>query len=1746
MNARQYVFRNAAALGTLLMLIVSPILSRAGIPLSREGQATASIAANGHVKQADILRRYLSKITGADFRVNSTNAFDSGECAIVLEVNETLRGISKRPTGKQGYRIHTDGSTLHLAGCSELGLTYAVYGLLEDYLGVHFYSEPFFVGDAFEVIPRQPTLTIDTIDDAQEPAFLSRSFFGHNAWMLKNRGLGAPLEHGQHNFYAYIPPKEYFSEHPEWFSLVKGKRKSTEHMGLCYLNEQLANEFARKVMIQLPKQDPAIPLPLCQGDGFTPCECEVCRKLVREEESEAAPIIVLLNRILERTAQKYPQHQLITFAYFETLKAPKTVRPHPNLWINIVSSAINQEQAGDQLGRIRGNSRNKDYQEAIETWTKLAPGRVMVWDWSANFFDATMEWPNFFNVCDNIRFYHEHGVSAVRLQMFAGDGNWGWLRRWVWTKLMWNPDADVAKLVQQFLRDYYGAKAAPILRAYLDYVFNVARESGYAASVCRGPGSPANVRKMLFTDEKVARMEALMAQAEQAAATENNPIYLAHVKHAHATSVDTLVLLGAGPLAKVADPRDGRLWLVPGGKPDMPARIDRIAEAVKGVRSGDDGNPWFYHSRFLATSGGPLTRIENAGLTVEVVANLQGRITSIIHQPTGEEILAAVQGVPAGYSDVVPVPAQEWSLEKVAQNRLDLVGELTPHTWHHHREEGVHLQLHRSVTLEGDAARVTVTRTYTGTQIHPKLPAMPAPTRFAGKWMLRVPKPDAAKISAAGGGLNQQLDVTQAATNLFQLTAHGGDVTINLDRGDGLVVVLTVPAKAIESVTLEPVPSEQRLTVTFTSLPCQMGREAQTINLPPQFLAVENKRTPIKNATTGGIGAGTVVQQQMSDDERTILRTQLIKLIGSVPARCPLNLRVISVVTNTQYTLKKVEYDTEPGLVVPAWLLVPLGAGPFPGVLAHHQHGGKFHIGKGEVVGTRKCGADQLYAHELAERGYVVLAPDSECFEERAGVALRNYEYNRFWSGVACGDLLRRRTLWDIIRAVDVLQSLPEVDAQRIGMIGHSLGGQETLWGAMFDERIKVAVSSCGFAEYIDVKGQFLQPNCHGAVPGILNCTKIGQMARLIAPRPFLMFSGDQDKLFLRSAVEPVANSLRQEYAARKMPERYVWHPFDGPHSFPEANRQLAYGWFDRWLKSGLANAVPTKPFDFSTVGQAQISFSRGVRIPTNPFAIDAHTLALWHPAEADQGGLIPTKGSCIFDMRLKKTDMITCVPGKFGQALHFPNGSFAEGIPRQALSKPTASFSVEAWIRTTATGHGQPIVAQWSYLPDWRRGGAWWVGLTPDGRAGIGMPGEGTSPTGVESALIAGHTRINDGQWHYVLAACDEAFWHLFVDGRLEGVAQNNTVSGTFDTQVTLAASTFGNRPDQVRYFEGDIEEIRLSDIDRSLAGMTVETGWITAVLKNREVARQKLWHAAGITNFPSAQASPSETAQIADVPAERMTLTMGQLQVRTTLLFPVESHPKGVVIFHPRSVIEADNEILGTSPNKGGAAFGWGPRLAKAGFIVAVPSLPNAPYYSGISAALLRGVPPARDLLLIQRALVDVLTARPDCRGMKIAAIGLGLGGWQSALITALDQRVTAGAAIYGLTTVAELNNSAAFPPAPVFLPNLAKLGDMGAVLALVAPRPFLVIAARGDWQYPVAGAVQAVNVARQVAPASRITFEVDEGLVPLLDIGALRNRELGHNALYAQDWNPRPPEPRIEQLIHWLLLISKGTAP
>ena len=300
---------------------------------------------------------------------------------------------------------------------------------------------------------------------------------------------------------------------------------------------------------------------------------------------------------------------------------------------------------------------------------------------------------------------------------------------------------------------------------------------------------------------------------------------------------------------------------------------------------------------------------------------------------------------------------------------------------------------------------------------------------------------------------------------------------------------------------------------------------------------------------------------------RMALIAGLTDLLGGFPAdRAPLDLRVTGRTDEGSYLRERLTFQTKPGLRVPAYLLRPKRQPPArrgAAVLCLHGHG----RGKDDVVGIASTPRERQhrirslhydYGARLAERGYVVLAPDARGFGEWAAADGMTCDW-AMTSALLLGRTLVGMRVWDATRAIDVLTGLPDVDPDRIACVGLSWGGTHTMWTAALDERIAAAVISGAFGRFMDCLIESAECACQ-YVPGLLRVADLPDIVSLIAPRPLLIQSGLTDQHATNEVVDEAFTVVERAYAVAGAPAVLEIDRFDGGHAF---QTDPAIDWLD-------------------------------------------------------------------------------------------------------------------------------------------------------------------------------------------------------------------------------------------------------------------------------------------------------------------------------------------------------------------------------------------------------------------------------------------------------------------------------------------------------------------------------------------------------------------------------------------------------
>jgi len=302
-------------------------------------------------------------------------------------------------------------------------------------------------------------------------------------------------------------------------------------------------------------------------------------------------------------------------------------------------------------------------------------------------------------------------------------------------------------------------------------------------------------------------------------------------------------------------------------------------------------------------------------------------------------------------------------------------------------------------------------------------------------------------------------------------------------------------------------------------------------------------------------------------------RTEVLKgmeeIMGPLPGkekRCPLDVKVEEETDCGSYVRRFLSYESEPGSRVPAYLLVPKDAltnkKKIPAILALHPTDMEF----GHRVLTEQLRSHyRAYGAELAERGYVVLAP--------AYPLMAKYQPDLKTLGYQSGTM---KAIWDNMRGLDFLESLPFVRKGKFGALGHSLGGHNAIYTAVFDERIKVVVSSCGFDSYVEYMGGNIKGwTSERYMPRLLAYQShledvpfdFYELIGALAPRRVFINAPLGDTNFKWRSVDEIVGAARQIYELYGVPENLeVEHP-DCGHEFPQEIRERAYEILDHVLR---------------------------------------------------------------------------------------------------------------------------------------------------------------------------------------------------------------------------------------------------------------------------------------------------------------------------------------------------------------------------------------------------------------------------------------------------------------------------------------------------------------------------------------------------------------------------------------------------
>lgn len=315
-------------------------------------------------------------------------------------------------------------------------------------------------------------------------------------------------------------------------------------------------------------------------------------------------------------------------------------------------------------------------------------------------------------------------------------------------------------------------------------------------------------------------------------------------------------------------------------------------------------------------------------------------------------------------------------------------------------------------------------------------------------------------------------------------------------------------------------------------------------------------------------------------------RQQLRQSLLTPDSHKPFATQIIASEDRGSYTAEKLALNITDDNRIAALMLTPKTPGPHPAIVLLHDHGSKFDIGKeklirpwgnAEQLASAQAWADKFFSgrfigDELAKRGYTVIAIDSPGWGDRGPMV---YEQQQALASnyFNLGRSLAGEVAYEDMRTVDFMASLKGVDPQRIGVLGFSMGGFRAWQLAALSDKVAATAVISWFGTYEGLmtpgnnvlRGQSAFYMLHPGMPAKMD---IPDIASIAAPKPMLIFSGGQDKLFPAQAVSDAFAKVHKVWASQKADDMLVTKSWpELGHVFYRQQQDEVFPWLDKWLK---------------------------------------------------------------------------------------------------------------------------------------------------------------------------------------------------------------------------------------------------------------------------------------------------------------------------------------------------------------------------------------------------------------------------------------------------------------------------------------------------------------------------------------------------------------------------------------------------
>ena len=587
----------------------APILIRSDAP-PREKQA------------AEALARYLSQISETEFKVIAAEQEIPERAILVGEVDaQPPDGVSD-----EGFVIRADGGRLRICGGTPHATTFAVFSLLEEQLGCRWWSWN------EEDVPTAETIEVPAQNTHIEPAFRRHNVYNREAQNQRNdfsyklRTISLTNFTGGHNLCPLLKP--YAEKNPEYLPMDKEGARKFNNLHMNYTADGIDAALADALKQQVDKRKGDVRNLIYfagMGDWYGGMDMSPESKRIYDEETWTDPdgrkkpgysatLLRMINRTAEILEKENPGIQVGTFAYMSLEAPPAETRPRDNVVIRI------PRLRHDTVRSVLESEKNQSFRRNLDRWLQLAPHRVYIWEYGANFQNFLRPFPCLRSIAENIKYYHQVGVAGVSIQgnYVATGGDLAVLKNYVWAKLLWDPTREIDEVITEFCTGYYGPAADELL-AYVNLMEQSVRGEPPISA------DEFDTRLAWMTPELVNRAQTLFKKALARTKGHDSDPYFRRVKEAE-VGLEAWQLWKEGPLAEEGE----KLIRTDLGMDTFPRALS-LVKYCRGASPREWGNGVKYRMSFLVLHGGPMPTLKQGPVTVKVAPVQNGQIRSILY-----------------------------------------------------------------------------------------------------------------------------------------------------------------------------------------------------------------------------------------------------------------------------------------------------------------------------------------------------------------------------------------------------------------------------------------------------------------------------------------------------------------------------------------------------------------------------------------------------------------------------------------------------------------------------------------------------------------------------------------------------------------------------------------------------------------------------------------------------------------------------------------------------------------------------------------------------------------------------------------------------------------------------------------------------------------------------------------------------------------------------------------------------------